>query len=508
MDGQLTPDAFKQRIVTKYPDGVSTDGTRYADMDSTELTKRIVQKYPQGVTSDGVRYDAYLPKEANPLTQEAPKKSFMQKVGGVAGSLYNTIAKPFVGLAATPVQAGAKALGLDDPYTHGVPSIAGKEKPTEVSELGLKQKAGDAMQVGSYFLPGTGIKTLATVGALQGAGSAMSEDKDLGEIATRGAFGAGTGAALGAVSSAVRNAPKLLSYTSDVPEEAFKTMLARPTQFKAATKAGMGSAEVLKVAQGAEKQLRKQLSGEWDESVNAIINEFPGTRTNFAGNLGKKLVRISDEFGIDLPQNLNNVSVKEGIELVKRINELPKGMLTLSPKGVMVREVKRELQSKIIKEFGGQAGSVSKLWKNYSAKKEVFDAANDILQTYKTGKPLTQTTARNRLMSVFDDGKEAYIAAIRDLEEATGQEILSKIAAMKFQSGTPGVVNAVKIGGGIASPKGSIDKLIDLIAYPLTSPKSAGRLARWAEKVKTPVSGVAETLGRTGLVTRGLLGGQ
>lgn len=503
MEPQLNPDAFKKRIVDKYPDGVGSDGVRYADMDATALTKKVVAKYPNGVTNDGHMYSSFLPKE----TEVAQKPdTLLKKAGRVAGSVYNTIASPFVGLAAAPVQMAAKALGVEDPYKKGLPSIAGEN--TRVSELGVKEKAGDLAQVGSYFVPGSGVKALATAGALQGAGSAASEGKDATEIATRGAFGGVIGGALGGIATAATKAPKLLSYSSDVPEEAFHTMLNRPEAFKAATKSVGKGVDALKIAQGAEKALRKQLSADWDTSVASLVDEFQGSRIGFGGDLGKNLIKISDEYGVVLPQNLNNVSVKEAVDLVKSINELPKTMLSLSPRGAIVRRTKAELQKKIIDTFGGEAGSVSKLWKNYSAKKAVFDAADDLLRAYKTGKPITQTTARNRLMGIFNEGKEAYLAAIRELEDATGIDILSHIAATKFSQRMPSGTNTVSFAGGLASPKGSIEKLIDLLAFPITSPSSAGFIARRLNNkaLQKGTVGVTGLLGRTGLPTTSLLG--
>lgn len=61
---QLNPDAFKAMILSKHPDGVSSDGTAYKDMDATELTKRVISKYPDGVASNGHKYSEYLPPDA------------------------------------------------------------------------------------------------------------------------------------------------------------------------------------------------------------------------------------------------------------------------------------------------------------------------------------------------------------------------------------------------------------------------------------------------------------
>ena len=131
---------------------------------------------------------------------------------GLSG-LLNSIEKPFVGLAATPVQLLAKTMGQPDPYAQGIPE--GNNAPLPVSQLGVEQKLGDAAQVGSYFVPGTGILGAAGMGALQGAGSAMSEGKDLPTVATQGTIGgilgAGTAGLTKLAGSAIEGAGNVVS---------------------------------------------------------------------------------------------------------------------------------------------------------------------------------------------------------------------------------------------------------------------------------------------------------
>lgn len=54
------PEEFKRRIVAKYPNGVTSDGVRYADLPAQELTTRVVNKFPNGVTNDGIPYSSFL----------------------------------------------------------------------------------------------------------------------------------------------------------------------------------------------------------------------------------------------------------------------------------------------------------------------------------------------------------------------------------------------------------------------------------------------------------------
>lgn len=197
---QLTPENFKSRIVSKYPNGVASDGTPYSQIDATDLTKRMVSKYPDGVTNDGHKYSDFLPPVQQ--TPAPAPQSFLSKVGNGAIGLLNDIEKPFIGLASTPVQLLAKITGQPDPFKeHPIPGFNGTTVPS--SELGVEQKLGDAAQVGSYFLPGEGVAGAIGMGALQGAGSAMSRGGDVADVATQGALGGAIGGVAAGATKAV-----------------------------------------------------------------------------------------------------------------------------------------------------------------------------------------------------------------------------------------------------------------------------------------------------------------
>ena len=74
-----TPDGLKSMIVSKYPQGVSSDGRRYADIAAPELAKMIATKYPTGTTKDGRKYTDFLAPETS---QPAPSFSFANDAAG------------------------------------------------------------------------------------------------------------------------------------------------------------------------------------------------------------------------------------------------------------------------------------------------------------------------------------------------------------------------------------------------------------------------------------------
>lgn len=66
IDKNVTPIAFKQKLIAKYPQGTASDGRKYADIPEVELIARIVRKYPDWVTSDWKKYSDFLPRPASP----------------------------------------------------------------------------------------------------------------------------------------------------------------------------------------------------------------------------------------------------------------------------------------------------------------------------------------------------------------------------------------------------------------------------------------------------------
>ena len=120
-----------------------------------------------------------------------PKQSFLSKVGHGALNVLNAIEAPFAGVGAIPVQALAKLTNQPDPFAQGIPGFAGTKVP--VTDFNLEKKAGDVAQIGSYFVPGSGVLGAAGMGALQGGGSAMSRGESAGNVA----LGTGEGALIG-----------------------------------------------------------------------------------------------------------------------------------------------------------------------------------------------------------------------------------------------------------------------------------------------------------------------
>jgi hypothetical protein len=158
---------------------------------------------PPDATSGPVRmtraeYEAkYGPQKPTlPKPQMVDRVTVNQDRGvlGAVNKVVGTLGKPFVDIAATPVQGLAKALGQPDPYAHG--SFAG----VDVSPIDKPlKKAGSAVEVGSYVLPEARVVSgLSKVFRGLGAGSKLATRAGEASATVAAGYGTDVGANLSA----------------------------------------------------------------------------------------------------------------------------------------------------------------------------------------------------------------------------------------------------------------------------------------------------------------------
>lgn len=434
--------------------------------------------------------------QTNGYTPPAPPPATTTSPAGTAsnGGVLSDLSQGNIGGAA--VNAAKEAGNFLFPIAGDLYNdVTGKNTKT-----GLQQ-VGDAALSALPFIPGLGEVGEGLVGATK-AGELLGEtgSRVAGQALAGGALGYGADVASnlssgktdasvfkpgigtvgggligGAIGAAGKIVPKLLSKTSGVPEQAFETMAERPDAVVNAIKAGATNEQALGVAQGAVKNLRTTLTQNWQSSVKNIVDEFSGQRVNL-GNLSKKLATVSDEFGIELPQNIKNVSAKEGIDLLTQVNErLNSGSAAISPKGAVLRDTKDALANTLKTSFGGKGGSFDTLYKDYSTRSQVLNDAKSIVGGLKRTNPIQTKTLQNRMKNLFNDDNGGYLKAVKDLEDATGIDILSHASASKFAP------KGLHLGKGLKY-EGPLGNLIDIISYPLSSPRLAGFASRVVSK--------------------------
>lgn len=276
-----------------------------------------------------------------------------------------------------------------------------------------------------------------------------------------------------------------LSAVSGIPKGALDTVHERGLTKEA------NPEDALKIARQGVRRLRTDLSAMWKSKVDEIIQTFdeqtvlkngkkvvvPPTRMGLNEKQSSELFKVIDEFGVDedlIPQNLQDMSAKESLNLMKALNEVDSKAAILSPKGAILRRLKGELKKRVISNFGGEEGPIAGLWKEYSSKKGVHDEVDNIVRAYVRNKPISDVTAKNRLMAAFDDNKSEYIKAIKSLEDEIGVDILGPAASAKFRDIIPAGVT--KADGGLPTAD-AFTKMVRLLMLPLTSPRAVGKLS-------------------------------
>lgn len=479
-------------LVDKRPAGVSEQ----------QIVESLIKK---GHTFDGIEkvplnVRANLePKQQtqNPLTKvgefigEASGFTGTAKALG-AGTIGGVIAKKATNMAlsANKLVDEAKKLPQGDPRRKELLLKAQQMSGTAstgtqkfLSEAPTAQKAAGSMGklaltagtlgVGTPVTVGGRIATGAAIGAGYGGSGAMEQGKGgkdiLKETLIGGAIGGAIPTAIEGVKWAVKGVPKLLSYTSNTPDEVLQRQYDNPelsSKILREVKSG-GAMGVTDDINNAAKKLRGDLSKQWQEGSRVLIDKNVGARVGFTSKEVKFLQRVADDYGVDLPQNLSNVSLKESLELNKALNELyNQKAVREGAEGIIVRKTKNMVGEKFSKFEG-----VDDFLKNYGDEKRVLDSIVDIMKPW-TDKPVTKNTALARVKSIFNDNKPAFLSAIKDLEQSTGIPFLTdKAAALNILQKAP------------VTGKGLPSQLVELLAFPITSPRLAGIQSRVAGRV-------------------------
>jgi hypothetical protein len=184
----------------------------------------------------------------------------------------------------------------------------------------------------------------------------------------------------------------------------------------------------------------------------------------------------------DTINNQKDFSVKGVQDVASRINVLAKftdGVKTQSSAiiGNMLNVYKKGIK-KVYPEL-------RKLRNQYEVDKKIIKGLEDILKSSKgeVTNPTTATSVAKRLTKLFNEDNEAYVRALKILEEESGEDFISQFIATNFDTWLPGATGSLGskfaqagiIGGAIAGG-GFINPLIFAV-LPLVSPKVVGKIA-------------------------------
>ena len=239
---------------------------------------------------------------------------------------------------------------------------------------------------------------------------------------------------------------------------------------------GAGKEKSLDVARSAVTKFRVGMIEEFGNSIDTVAQKYPQIRIGYDDINAKKLQKVADAFGFDMPQNVKSLSGKEASEVLTQLSEsyIPNAS-TLADVQMnnTIKTLRDNLKTKAIKSFGGEAGDFAKAYKNYATKSDVYKDVASVVGKVGKRSTLQINAARNRLNNIFSENSTAYFDAVRKFEQATGAKILDQVAAARLNPLLPKTLRGAPTG-----VIGWASDIISLLAYPVSSP----RMGSWVIK--------------------------
>lgn len=470
-----------------------------------------------------------VPGETDILSQALQKpKSLLQKLGIGAQKVAEPLAKAgeFLGMKPLGTYLASKIPGL----------------PAEVEQpYSGKQITGSVLQTAATAIPLGKAPTLLAkvaqwvgIGGAIGFGKGLEEDKTIGESAKQGAIsGAISGAFPIAGKGISKGLEKVKKPIGEVVSSVLGNMIGKPPEviqraFSNTDEVGRALSnhkipENIRIESiGLLKELRKEAKTIFGIGLKEQQKLHP------FGKTGQILVK--KDFG-NLQQNIANtmrnfgVSVsKEGLNFDKLmspiINSTERNQVKLAyqtvlsqknftPKGVQKVAARLSKLSKygegLIKESSAIIGKIHSLYTKgigktypelgklrgqYKIEKKIYSEIENLLSSDKW-KPTEITTAIKRLSNVFAEDNEVYLKTLMKLEQKTGRDLLSELAASEFAKYAPASFGSRVAQAGLLAG-GLIFRPYILLVLPLFSPRFVGRATIIAGKIATKIPGVIE----------------
>lgn len=409
-----------------------------------------------GVNDKGVAYDtgAYAKKVAENYQQMKQRET-----GGLGGNY-----APPPSVSQEPVASEAEEKqnnksGLRKVAEFLFPILEDKPRTAlqTVGDLGLSALT---------LVPGLGIGGLGAKIAAKGAGAAIKGlipaalrasniakgaaigyGADVASNLSQGETGAGVltpglgtavgGVGGGALTLAKKAAPALLSGASGIPKGVLQTGAERAPAVKGILKTGTTPKEARNVAVKAAQGVQKKMYSSWDKQVDKIVNTYSAKRVGLPQATAKELNDFAGRYNtstntrIAIPQNLNNLSAKELIELHTNLNSSKLRDLAVGRgEQHLLDDLKQYVRGLATKNFDDKK-EFTKLLETYSKNKKVLGNVEQVLQDLNANDPKTITAGIKKLQKVFNSGEEEFLEAIKMLEKESGKDILSHIVANK-----------------------------------------------------------------------------
>jgi len=481
-------------------------------MENQQIKNFIEASRKSGVKDDAIM--SFLESKGVNLNQpeqvEAPKPDFLTKASNIASSIF-------------PGKKIGEAIGT---------SIARATVPEEQKQFvspapSTQEIAGDALQIGAFFLPvgkiakglalggralGLGAKTAQTAGnILSGAGTGFAVDAGMG-LANKEdkPFAPGFGTVIGAGIPAIAPIAKGISrIAGEVAGKTTGTSFATIKQGiqattvggakgKAFTSALRGSTTPESIVEEAKtglntiKKLRtdeylKQLEvisqNKKSLDVSPIVEEV-GTQlerfkievTEQGLDFSRSPLRFNKQAQADITTVVNEMQgfgLKEGDRTAVGIDSLKRAFGDLYTPSGEARGFVQAIKGKT-RQVLSQVDGYDTLATNYGDKTDII---NDIQKGLSIGDKASVETSFKKLTTALRTNNEFRQEFIKELDEVTGGNLLSKIAGQQLSELAPRGLQGVLAGaGGIGLASTGVGVFPLMTAALTTSPRIVGEI--------------------------------
>lgn len=422
------------------------------------------------------------------------------------------------------------------------------EKPEFLKPKGLAQQFGfGAEQIAEFVVPIGKIAKIEKIPALLRIGikggvtsvefaakTAAQTGGDREAIIEAAKFGFAGGAippVLGGTAKWFRRGisevgKDVLSSTTGVAEKAIEYATQRAKRVQLGFSADITATTLEREVTQGTKAMSKDAQKQFGSGIDKIQEEWAKQTTQKQKALNQQLRQqykevtvgfreIAEEFGVkfsskgtitQFPTRIESGArgkIKQSYNVIKNHRDFsPKGMQNLAKdlqslskfeKGVPVAGQKISGRTPVVDvTIGRTAGFIrdtypelGALRTGFSRRTRLIKEIGDVVKISKEG-PAAKKAGVSKLTNIFKEDNDAYLETLIKFEEATGINILGRLAGTEFQKITPGIVRAgLAVGASIGAGIFSAPPLA-LLVLPIFSPRIVGETLTRASQISQP----------------------
>jgi hypothetical protein len=216
---------------------------------------------------------------------------------------------------------------------------------------------------------------------------------------------------------------------------------------------------------------------DFDKMNSPIVNKSEQT------NLQRVLDTIDNQKDFS-PEGMQTTAAR-----INALSKIEQGAKTI--KSVIITQI-HDIYDKAIKATYPE---LSTLRNQYKIEKQIISGIDDVIKSVKNdiANPTAVTGVTKKLSNLFAEDNDAYIKALKNLEDKTGVDLLTGLAASEFKNIMPGKLGSVLFQSSALAGGLFFNPLL-LVALPLFSPALQGKIITTAGKFIPKLQKIAPKL--------------